>query len=235
MPNVATALAVLAVTVSAVEWIVRREAQRRMRPRVEIVMTDLRLRLSSFAHSVAMEYGGTHLWTFRPIPKDVIAFLDHWLEECDRYDACDVREDGPPRSPVVDAAIELGRTLNAVRERDREVMEPELVRAIDDFLWRGVQHGLLFTQKLDSGHVGHERAESYRLGERVVVAEGKKLIEVFTRCDGGRRLIFDDLALAATEQHSKVSRNRDWYYDDMRFQMRRERRARERDDGEARR
>ena len=65
LPNVATALAVLAVTVSAVEWIVGEEARRRLQPRVESVMSDVRLRLSIFANNITTDYGETHLWTFR--------------------------------------------------------------------------------------------------------------------------------------------------------------------------
>ncbi len=224
-PNIATDAFFVAVTITVVERAIRREARRRLQPRVESVMYHTRMQMKMFASSVVIDYSGTHLHTFRPVEQDMLAFLEQWLADQDTKDACSAPIDST-YSLVVHAGTELANLLREMREHDREVMEPDLVRAMDDFLWLGAQHGRMsLAFAMDPS--GHDRPGSFALAEHTIVREAKRLAEVLLLHDDRGRITFEDLTLRAAEEHSRHTRERGWYLEEVAAQMRAERWRRE--------
>jgi hypothetical protein len=102
-PNIATDAFFVAVTITVVERAIRREARRRLQPRVESVMYHTRMQMKMFASSVVTDYSGTHLHTFRPVDQDMLAFLEQWLADQDRQGGQEVRRGpSPARRPRPD-------------------------------------------------------------------------------------------------------------------------------------
>jgi hypothetical protein len=206
-PNLATSAFTIAVTVTVVERIVRREARERLRPRVESAMDALRQEFRAFLSGVTVDYAGTHLHTFRPLPRDALDFLDQWLEDKAAQDACDVPGGADDvlqgRPLVVYKGDELGKALLHYRELDRDVLEPEVVRAIDDYLWLGVQHSRLWF-----GLSPAERAKGYAGAETTIVRQARAFGEALARHDPRGRLTFEDLTLRAMAEHSENLRDR---------------------------
>jgi hypothetical protein len=63
-PNIATSALSIAITVTIVSWIVRREARRRIQPRVERTLYWIGLGYRGFLHAILIDYAGTHHATF---------------------------------------------------------------------------------------------------------------------------------------------------------------------------
>lgn len=122
----------------------------------------------------------------------------------------------PDQLPLVlHQGVELGNALRAYRELDRDVMEPELVRAIDDYLWHGAQWGMTSYQ-LTKAHLLEER-EGYAGAESAVVRAARAFGEVLARHDPQGRLTFEDLTLSAMREHSENMRRGRWeWYADQR-------------------
>src|SRR5262249_14564475 len=155
-------------------------------------MLSLRHEFQSFLSNVEVDYAGTHLHTFRPLERDALDFLDQWVADKPKQDACSrpvPGDDGEPvRSLVLYGGFELGKGLARYRELDRGGMEPGGVRAIDDFLWLGVGHGRLMYQLSPP-------AERLADAETTVVRAARKFGEVLARNDPHGRLELEDLTL----------------------------------------
>jgi len=220
-PNLATEAFATALTIAVVERIVRREARRRLQPRVESVMHALRQELRSFVDGIAVDYARTHLHSFQPLPRDALDFLDQWLADKDAQDACHAPTRGDPvQLPLVlHQGIELGKALRHYRESDREVMEPELVRAIDDYIWLGSQHGLLMYRLAGRGA---ERSKGYVLGDTAIVRGARGFGEVLARHDPLGPLELEDLTRNAMQMHSDGMRKRAGEIAGWRWQPRRD-------------
>lgn len=132
-PNIAVTAFALAITITVVEWILRREARARLRPRVERVGQSIEVAFESFISGVCIDYAATHGARYYEIPDNAIDMLNLWLTEQDMEDR--PRElQGNERLPMLaDAAMECINELEESRARDLDVLEPEFVRAIDDF------------------------------------------------------------------------------------------------------
>jgi hypothetical protein len=212
MPNFGVEALAIAATITIVERIIRREASDRLRPRAESTMRGLRVEFRQFLSGVTIDYAGTHLHSFRPLARDSLAFLDQWLADKDAQDACQARTWDEERNQpplVVHQGVEFAKALRAYRELDREVMEPELVRAIDDYLWLGSQHGLMM-YGLSRDATGAERAKRYALAETAIVRQGRAFGEVLLRQDPNGPLKLDDLTLSAMQEHSENLRRGRW-------------------------
>src|SRR4051812_4445158 len=61
MPNILTGLLAVAATITFVEWIVREERRRRLRPRIDSALSHLGWALGQFAAMVAMDSRQTQL------------------------------------------------------------------------------------------------------------------------------------------------------------------------------
>jgi hypothetical protein len=207
-PNFAAEALSIAATIVIVERIVRHEDRERLRPRVESAMAALRQEFRKFLHAITVDYAGTHLHTFRPLPADALSFLDQWLADKDAQDACPtpIRDDDRVVfSLVLHEGIELGKGLVGWRELDRDVMEPEVVRAIDDYVWHGAQHGATMYQL---GGLGSTRATAHTTAEKAVVRAARAFGEVLARYDPRGRIVLEDLTLSAMEEHSEMLRKR---------------------------
>jgi hypothetical protein len=146
MPNVVVGALTVAVTVTVIERAFQREAEDRLKPRRDDVWQSLSRGLRSLIKSIAADYGFHHLDTFEPIPENPAAIIDHWLAGRQTEDAEDSIH--PPRlrvfnvtvpvpdwsaPPLVEAGERFAALLNRERERNREVIDPRLIHAIDEF------------------------------------------------------------------------------------------------------
>jgi hypothetical protein len=205
VPNLGASAFEIAATILIVDRVFGREVARRNRPRVELVMSELRYALLTYADSVAQDYAATHVHNYRPIPREITAMFDQWIQESDTHDACTLL-DGARLSLILADGTDLGASLRDLRESDREVMEPAIVRAIDDFLWSGIGHGLNAANRRWGGPTG--QASGVRLGEKLVVDAAYHLVQVFLEHDSARRssFVFDDLTINAMEIHNRHQR-----------------------------
>lgn len=205
MPHLATLALGVAATITIVEWIVRREARERFRPWRERVLGDIRFEYRTLVEGVVIDYAGTHLLTARPIESDALAFLDQWLEDADSADACSSwllnRETtAEARGPlIVLMAADFANRLSGFRERDREVMEPDLVAAIDQVTWH-VGLGLKFFE-FSCAPWTDDKAGQLRGAERTIVEGAREFGDALLRHDPLGRIEFNDLTLRAAESH----------------------------------
>jgi hypothetical protein len=131
-PNMAVAAFGFALTLTVVAWIVRREGQRRIAPRVDNAIYWMGLSFRIFISAVTSDYAYAHAESFREIPGDAREMFQQWLDDQDNEDVTRQRlEDG--RLMLVASGQEFAKDLEERRERDLDVLEPELVRAIEDF------------------------------------------------------------------------------------------------------
>jgi hypothetical protein len=207
-PNIAVEALSIAATITIVERIIRHEARERLRPRIESAMDGLRQEFLKFVHGLAWDYAATHLHTFRSLPRDALAFLDHWLAEKDAQDACQVPVPDDKRveiSYVLYEGLEMGNALRIYRELDRDVMEPEVVRAIDDYLWHGVQNGR--TLYVIAGR-SSDPGKGYATAETAIVRGARAFGEVLARNDPRGLIELDDQTRTAMQEHSEYLRKR---------------------------
>jgi hypothetical protein len=209
-PNFAAEALSIAATLVIVERIVRHEARQRLMPRIESAMAALRSEFRRFLQSVTVDYAGTHLHTFRPLPRDAPDFLDQWLADKQTQDACfsprRVSDDPKELPLVLGAGEELGKALSHYRELDRDVLDAEVVRAIDDYLWMGVQWAGTRYHLADRG--GGTVAEAHASAETTIVRQARALGGVIARHDPHGRIEFQDLTLTAMQEHSEHLRQR---------------------------
>jgi hypothetical protein len=131
-PNIAVAAFGFALTLTVIAWIVRREGQRRIAPRVENAIYWMGLSFRGFIGAVTMDYAYVHGESFREIPADAREMFQQWLDDQDKEDVARQKlEDG--RLMLVASGQEFAKDLDERRERDLDVLEPDLVRAIEDF------------------------------------------------------------------------------------------------------
>src|SRR5205823_4330465 len=134
MPNVGAGAATILITVAVVNRIIEQRERERIRPRLDRVLYGIGIDWRMYVESLANDYAQTHLHSFEPIPNGTIALIDHWLASQESEDAerLEVQDGGDPY-PLT-AAESLVTSLQRVRETDREVLEPDLIAAIDDLV-----------------------------------------------------------------------------------------------------
>jgi hypothetical protein len=132
-PNIVVGLVVLAATITFVEWIVQREHQERVRPRLERALDELGQALFSFAFHTYSDYVMTHLKPVDPaemnIPNDPVELCNFWVEGQDQIDSPRPTKDG--QSLFLQECLEFVRRAQRVVDSNREHLPPELVVAID--------------------------------------------------------------------------------------------------------
>jgi hypothetical protein len=191
MPNIVTGLVVLAATVTIFEWILRRDETRRLEPRLERLRAGLRGNLKTFCEIVATDYkirGGVS-----PVPKDMLVFLDWWLADQGRPET-------DPQSPYVLPVIKLGAELTAAlqqyRAEDRDIMEPSLVRAIDDYVENGAVPARVMMMLIASED-DRQATYSVRRAEEVLVTAARRFGDALLDWDrDGGPLEFAEWVLA---------------------------------------
>ena len=130
-PNVVVGLFSIAVTVMIVQRIVRAEDRRRLRPRRDRAMYWLGLGIRGLVSAVAFDYALAHLESFRPLPTDAMALFDAWLDEQSTEDSD--RSKLERLELMLEEMHSFAGYAENTRMRDLDVLEPELVTAIDDF------------------------------------------------------------------------------------------------------
>jgi hypothetical protein len=196
MPNAATAAVGIGLTITLVEWIIRQETERRLAPRVERVKDGFRSYLETFAEIVAISYAGAHTRSYRPVPADALHFLAQWLEDRAPQELDSGQILGVPI--VLSLGFDLADEVGKSRVEDREVMDPDLVGAIDDFRLkvtaaRTMQ--FLVEQRLDD-----TPEETIRRAEVLVVEGVLAFGEAFVRWDKGKRVVLGSRMLAEVEK-----------------------------------
>jgi hypothetical protein len=172
MPNVATSALTIAVTITVVDRLIRREEQQRLQPRIRGSLSQLSRLVDDFART---DYIETHERTELGPGDDPLALFDRWLAD---------DEDLPRRLPegsvpyVLADALELARQAKVIADADREILPPDLVAAIDELerKIRGVErvHQLLHRSDV-------EQSEGSLTALRLAVAEVSTFVSVYDR------------------------------------------------------
>lgn len=177
-PNIVTEALSIAVTVAIVERIIRREQQKRLAPRVERVLWRVGVSFRSFVDAIALDYADSHYETFKEIPADTRDLIAMWLDEQENEDVLRTPLEGERLPMLVLSAQEFVGDLEQVRERDLDVMEPDLVRVVDDFQWRTAQAAnIIGLAAMSSRPV----ANSERIALKTVVNSADAFASVFRR------------------------------------------------------
>ncbi len=158
-PHIAVTAFALAITITVVEWIVRSEANARIRPRVTRAHSAMDLNLGSFMRELLSDYGATHRDTSQPIPKSARKMIELWLADQPNEDTTRVARPGQTLPALMAAATVLKSDLEEIRSRDVDVIEPGLVAAMDKF--GNDVHGAMFpyrwgVERADGGEHKHE-------------------------------------------------------------------------------
>jgi hypothetical protein len=204
-PNVATSALSIAITVTVVGWIVRHEARARVRPRVERTLYWMGLGFRGFLSAIVIDYAGTHDATFEPIPATAREMIELWLAEQEHEDVARVRSEGERLPMLLAEAREYVRELEDHRARDLDVLEPDLIRAIDDFGWHTAQA----TQLLGMAEQGllNDRADTERVALMTVMQGAQQLTSALERYAPSWMTILEQTRAAAVE-HSRRSGER---------------------------
>jgi hypothetical protein len=202
-PNIAVGAFALAATITIVEWIVRNETRRRLKPRTDQVISRMRFDLMSIIEAIVTDYAGTHVDTFREIPASPMAMIDQWLADQDREDQERQPLPGDTYPMLILEGMEFLRQLEIARSRDRDVMEPELVAVIDDMNWH-VGKARMFYGFAESDLGDPEKAKRRAVG--LIVEGTKKFADVFVRLHGPTRDL-PQLTKAAAKEQSEKSRS----------------------------
>jgi hypothetical protein len=179
MPNVTVGAITVLVTIAVIERVVQREAQRRLQPRIESALREIGIGLRIMVGTVALDYAATHVDNPTPIPGDALEMIDLWLSEQSAEDAGRDRRTQRERLPLLIVnAREFVSDLERCRERDREVMEPDLVRALDE-LSKTVTNWLVVIDT--AGLAERPDAELERDALRWIVKSTRAFAAVFLR------------------------------------------------------
>ncbi len=130
-PNIVVGALTAAVTITIIDWAIRRESKQKLQPRVDDALYWIGLSSRGLVSTVAVDYASTHVNSFSPLPSDVVKLFQHWLDGRGTEDS--LRSDSLDESLILEGSIELRQAIERTRERDREVLEPQLIREIDEF------------------------------------------------------------------------------------------------------
>jgi hypothetical protein len=130
-PNIAVGAISIVVTVGLVGYIVRREADRRIRPRLDRVLMLIGLNVQDMVGSLVLDYAATHVGTYKALPRNVDSAIELWLKGLDDADRPPLVYNG--EDAVLSAANALGRELAGFRTNDLDVLDSRLVVAIEEF------------------------------------------------------------------------------------------------------
>jgi hypothetical protein len=133
-PNVTVGAVTIATTITVIDKALRSEARQRLLPRTEAVIDQVAPALRWVMVGIANDYRDTNPSSL-PSARDAIELADAWLDahSAAREKARTLRrlED---LHPLAGFSLDLARRLERVRARDREILPPDLIRAIDDFV-----------------------------------------------------------------------------------------------------
>lgn len=201
-PNIATSALSIAITVTIVSRIVRHEARRRIQPRVERTLYWIGLGYRGFLHAILIDYAGTHHATFKPIPRTAPEMVELWLAEQEHEDVPRRPLEGERWPMLVASAREYVGELEDHRARDLDVLEPDLVRAIDDFRWN-VAQAIQLLGMYEQGLL-QEQADTEQVALMTVMQGAQQLTSALERYAPTWMTVLEQMRAAAAE-HSRRS------------------------------
>jgi hypothetical protein len=160
MPNIVIGLIAVAVTVTLVEGIVRREEQERVGPRVQGVLAQLGPPFRWFTTQVLMDYGMTHFGY--EIGGDATDILRAWNQDNHTDDLSAVRN---TTRLALQEGLEFVQLATRLCANDRDALPQDLVVAIDHLevaAAMGAQNETMFDD-------GEELGRAYRRWRLLVV------------------------------------------------------------------
>lgn len=200
-PNIATEALSIAVTIAIVERIVRHEAQGRLRPRLERISSGIGVRFhESWIRVLALDYATTHIWTFCPLPTNTLALIDHWLAGQQEEDATRLEVLDGADPALFGSAESLADSLQRYRESDRDVLEPDLIAAMDGFADSAKEAWVLY--RVSRRH-GLEQDDE-RVALRHIVLGARRFGEVLLHHDPQWREVPEHLISSATSLHDRL-------------------------------
>lgn len=205
-PNVATSALSIAITVTIVSWIVRHEARRRIQPRVERTLYWIGLGYRLFLSAILVDYAGTHHATFKPIPQSAPEVVELWLAEQEREDVPRHQPEGERWPMLVASAHEYVGELEDYRARDLDVLEPDLVRAIDDFRWH-VAQAIQLLGMYEQAPLPEPR-DTERVALMTVMQGARQLTTSLERYAPTWMTVLEPMRAAAEEHSRRSGRNR---------------------------
>ena len=200
MPNVVVGALTVALTITVIDRVVGREAQDRVRLRVDAVMAGTGEALQALIPVIVEDYVEHHVDDFKPVPNDISEMIELWLSSHHTESTpppwapgltrpppvADLMEAGPWMSPVVAAGQVFAQQLERHRARDREVMAVGLIHAIDEFAKAAA--GSTFRLNYDPRFI--ETVEAAQ--RRTTVEATQEFVKAFTRYAAPQWLSIDE-------------------------------------------
>ena len=83
MPNVVVGAITVALTITVIEWVIRTERRRALRPRFDYLLDGLGpvLRIKGMLQEIVTDYTQVHLSNYRDIPDNGLAMIEQWLTD----------------------------------------------------------------------------------------------------------------------------------------------------------
>lgn len=203
MPNVTVGAITIAITITVIERVVKTEAQRELQPRTESALRDIGLGFRILVGTIALDYATTHVDDLKPIPQDALGMIDLWLSQHGAEDTERERTHREHLPVLIVNSKTFVEDLERCRERDREVLAPDLVRAVDDFS-TGVMQWSVVIDAAQSVH--HADAELERDALRSIVKSTRAFGVVFLRY--APRWNEVELGYEAARNLSRIARDR---------------------------
>lgn len=174
-PNAATEAISVFVTVFVVGWLLRREEERRMRPRRKYALESIDYMLHLLVTSIAGDYIETHPHREVKVAPNLEAILDFCAEslEQDEGDAPRRFYDGVPG--IVNAARQCADSFEGIRRDDVDVLPPKLDVALREVARRLRGANTIFTMVGPPDDEARIRAIDSDIAREVVDAAGEFL------------------------------------------------------------
>lgn len=138
LPNVTVSALTVAATITIVDRIVQREAARRLQPRFESVAHRIGISFKWLLIGIGRDLKQTQPPGVDAGSLDGLRLTETWLEaQADgRVEREKARRMPDPHDlpALAGYALDFAETLERQRARDREVLRPDLIRAMDDFV-----------------------------------------------------------------------------------------------------
>jgi hypothetical protein len=133
-PNVTVGALSIAATITVVNRIVQREERLRVQPLLDWAHRDIQEQLETFAYALMSHYVETHQTSYvRPASSALADIAASWLEQMENVDA-----PSSDKTEVIAAAKVTADQFDRIRRDNRDVLEPALMIALDQFA-RGVR------------------------------------------------------------------------------------------------
>jgi hypothetical protein len=155
-----------------------------------------------FLHAILIDYAGTHHATFKTIPATAPEMVELWLAEHEHEDVPRVRLEGERWPMLVTSAREYIGELEDYRARDLDVLEPDLVRVIDDFGWH-VGQAMQLLGMSEQGLL-HDRADTEQVALMTVMQGAQQLTSALERYTPTWMTVLEQMRAGAPE-HSRRS------------------------------